>query len=120
MKPPMFHVSGFLDGRTWSVAREIFAKSVIKTSRSIAKAETTNLPVTRSDCHESSFQYCPADLVDDPCQNALVNSPSLSTSATMFVNPGSVRTTLAAPLATSVALLTAYTDFSLAQRKAHR
>jgi hypothetical protein len=46
MKPPMFHVSGFLDGRTWSVAREIFAKSVIKTSRSIAKAETTNLPVT--------------------------------------------------------------------------
>src|ERR1035441_8653648 len=30
-----------------------------------------------------------------------------STSATMFVNPGWVRTTLAAPLATSVALLTA-------------
>src|ERR1019366_1979189 len=30
-----------------------------------------------------------------------------STSATMFVKPGSVRTTLAAPLATSVAVLTA-------------
>lgn len=26
MKPPMFHVSGFLEGRTLSVAREIFAK----------------------------------------------------------------------------------------------
>ena len=46
MKPPMFHVSGFLDGRTWSVARAILAKSVMKTSSSIAKAETTNLPVT--------------------------------------------------------------------------
>ena len=25
MNPPMFHVSGFLDGRTWSVARATFA-----------------------------------------------------------------------------------------------
>ena len=48
MKPPMFHVSGFLDGRTLSVASEIFAKSVMKTSSSIAKAETTNLPVTKN------------------------------------------------------------------------
>ena len=46
MKPPMFQVSGLRDGRTWSVARETFAKSVMKTSSSIAKAETTNLPVT--------------------------------------------------------------------------
>ena len=46
MKPPMFQVSGFLDGRTLSVERDIFAKSVRKTSSSIAKAETTNLPVT--------------------------------------------------------------------------
>ena len=46
MKPPMSHVSGFLDGRTLSVARDIFAKSVMNTSSSIAKAETTNLPVT--------------------------------------------------------------------------
>ncbi len=29
-----------------SVARDIFAKSVMNTSNSIAKAETTNLPVT--------------------------------------------------------------------------
>src|SRR5579863_10759854 len=46
MKPPMFQVSGFCDGRTLSVAREIFAKSVIKVSSSIANAETANLPVT--------------------------------------------------------------------------
>jgi len=45
---PIFHVSGFLDGRTWSVASEIFAKSVMKTSSSIAKADMTNLPVTRN------------------------------------------------------------------------
>ena len=43
----MFQVSGRRDGRTWSVARAIFAKSVMKTSSSIARAETTNLPVTR-------------------------------------------------------------------------
>ena len=42
----MFHVSGFPDGRTLSVDREILAKSVIKVSSNIAKAETTNLPVT--------------------------------------------------------------------------
>ena len=46
MKPPMFQVSGFCEGRTWSVASAILAKSVMKISSSIAKAETTNLPVT--------------------------------------------------------------------------
>ena len=46
MRCPMFHVSGFFDGRTRSVASEIFAKSVMKTSSSIAKADMTNLPVT--------------------------------------------------------------------------
>src|ERR1035441_3541338 len=46
MKPPMFQVSGFRDDRTWSVAKAILAKSVIKVNSSIAKAETTNFPVT--------------------------------------------------------------------------
>src|SRR5579872_4559648 len=45
--PLMFHVSGFLDDRTWSAASAIFAKSVMKTRSSIANAETTNLPVSR-------------------------------------------------------------------------
>jgi hypothetical protein len=44
----MFQASGFLDDRTWSVARAIFAKSVMKTGSSIAKVETTNLPVTKN------------------------------------------------------------------------
>jgi hypothetical protein len=46
IKPPIFHDSGFLDGRTLSVAKEIFAKSVMKISGSVARAETTNLPIT--------------------------------------------------------------------------
>src|SRR5665213_4517072 len=44
-KPPMFQVSGFCDGRVWSVARVITAKSVTKTKSSITKAEMTNCPV---------------------------------------------------------------------------
>jgi len=35
-----------LENRTWSVASVIFAKAVMKVSCSIAKAETTNLPIT--------------------------------------------------------------------------
>ena len=35
----------------------------------------------------------------------------------MFVSPGSIRTTLAAPLATSVAVLTCDTDLGLAKRR---
>ena len=57
MKPPMFHVSGFRDGRTWSVARAIFAKSVMKTKSSIANAETTNLPVaTKAMATKAAFR----------------------------------------------------------------
>src|ERR1022692_4275531 len=46
MKPPICQVSGFLEGRTWSVANAIDAKSITKTSSNIAEAETTNWPVT--------------------------------------------------------------------------
>ena len=45
MKPPMFQLSGFFDDRTRSVASETFAKSNMKLSSSITKAETTNFPV---------------------------------------------------------------------------
>ena len=41
----MFHVSGFFDGRTLSVASATLAKSVMKLSSSITNAETTNFPV---------------------------------------------------------------------------
>ena len=78
MKPPMFQVSGFLDDRTWSVARAIFAKSVMKVSSSIAKAETTNLTGHHErDGHEGRLQDRPADLVDDPRQDPLVDRPPL-------------------------------------------
>ena len=68
----MFQVSGFLDHRTWSVARKTFAKSVMKTSRSIARQKHE-----LAGHHEGRPQNCSADLVDDPRQNALVDRPSL-------------------------------------------
>ena len=76
-KPPMSQVSGLLDHRTSSVARAIFAKSVMKTRSSIAKAETTNLPVnTNAMATRLRLQDGAADLVDNPGQYALINGPA--------------------------------------------
>ncbi len=46
IRPPMFHVSGFREDLTWSVARATLVKSVMKLTSSIENAETTNFPVT--------------------------------------------------------------------------
>ena len=98
----MFQVSGFLDHRTWSVARKTFAKSVMKTSRSIARQKHE-----LAGHHEGRPQNCPADLVDDPRQNALVDRPSLLDQRDDVRPPGSVRRALGMPLAKSVEVLTA-------------
>ncbi len=78
MKPPMFHVSGFLDGRTLSVASEIFAKSSHEDQQQHRKGGNDELAGHHErDGHEGRLQDRPADLVDDPRQNALVNCPPL-------------------------------------------
>jgi len=110
----MFHVSGFLDEETWSVARVIFAKSVMKTSKSMAKADTTNLPVTiNAMATKDAFRIVRLILLMIHVNMRWYIVRPCSTNATMFVRPGSVSTTLAAPLATSVAELTAIPTFHL-------
>jgi len=74
----MFHVSGFLDGQTWSVAREIFATIRHENQQQHRKRGHDELAGRHErNGHEGCLQDGPADLVDDVGQDALVDRPPL-------------------------------------------
>jgi len=104
----MFHFAGFSEGFTLSVDKDIFTKSVIKIIISIVEAEITYLPsIRKAITTKHVFKMVLAILLSI---HVLIRSniilPTLI-GAIMFASPSSVNTMLAAPLTTSVALLTA-------------
>jgi hypothetical protein len=66
----------FFAGRTLSVAGATLAKSVMKVSSSIAKAETTNLPM-KMNAMDTKAAFRIVRLIHDPGQHSLVDDPPL-------------------------------------------
>src|ERR1019366_4633882 len=107
-KPLIFHFAGFAEGVTLSVDKDIFTKSVIKIIINIAVADKTNFPsIRKAITTKQVFKIVLAILLS--IQMLIRSNIILPTliGLRMFANPASVNTMLAAPFATSVALLTA-------------
>ena len=106
--PLIFHFAGLCDHFTLSVDRAILTKSVMKIIINKAVAVITNFPSTRkATTTKQVFKIVLAILFNiHVLMRSNIILPTLM-GPSMFTNPSCVKTILAAPLATSVALLTA-------------
>src|SRR3989338_10740724 len=105
--PLISHIAGFLDHLTLYVDKDIFTKSVIKIIINIADADITYFPnIRKAKTTKQVFKMVLAILLSIQVFMRWNIILPILMGPIISVRPSSVNTMLAAPLATSLALLT--------------